>query len=140
MKRIPLVVALFSLSITLPIYAYQFEVEVGYTDSETDYDSNFWPDEDSDSVDVGGTYYFSDVETNKGPLSVVAFLNRTSNISAFYADGETKVDASQLIFSGPTVFGGLGGYGTPTLGSNFLIPVIKIFYPASNIYSALNSE
>ena len=126
MKKIPLVVALFFPVISLPVFAYQFEVEVGYTDSETDYDSSFWPDEDSDSVDVGGTYYFSDVETNKGPLSVAAFLSRVSNISAFYTDGETEVDASQLIFSGPTIFGGLGGYGTPTLGSNFLIPEYEI--------------
>ena len=127
MKKIPLVVALFSTVVTFPVYAYQFEVEVGYSDSETDYDSGFWPDEDSDSVDVGGTYYFSDVKTNKGPLSVAAFLSRASNISAFYADGETEVDASQLIFSGPiSIFGPVGGYGSPISGSTFLIPKYEI--------------
>ena len=129
MKKIPLVVALYTSVIALPVYAYQFELEVGYTDSETDYDSNFWPDEDSDSVDVRGTYYFNDVEINKGPLSVAAFLNRASNVSVFYADGETEVDASQLVFSGPTIFGGtggIGGYGAPILGSTFLIPKYEI--------------
>ena len=126
MKKIPLVVALFSSVVTFPVYAYQFEVEVGYTDSETDYDSSFWPDEDSDSVDVAGTYYFSDVETNKGPLSVAAFLSRASNVSVFYADGETEVDASRLTFSGPTIFGGIGGYGAPILGSTFFIPKYEI--------------
>lgn len=127
MKKIPLVVALLSFVVTFPVYAYQFEVEVGYTDSETDYDSNFWPDEDSDSVDVGGTYYFSDVKTNKGPLSVAAFLSRASNISTFYADGETEVDASQLIFSGPiSIFGPIGGYGSPISGSTYLIPKYEI--------------
>jgi len=122
MKKIPLVVALLSSAVTFPVYAYQFEVEVGYTDSETDYDSNFGPDEDSDSVDVGGTYYFSDVETNKGPLSVAAFLSRASNVSAFYADGETEVGATQITFSG-----GRGSYyGAPSLGATYLLPKYDI--------------
>ena len=125
-KRIPLVVVLLSSAVTFPVYAYQFEVEVGYTDSETDYDSSFWPEEDSDSVDVGGTYYFSDVETNNGPLSVAAFLSRASNISAFYSDGETEVDATQITFSGPAPIGGIFGYGVPISGFTYAIPKYEI--------------
>ena len=93
MKKIPLVVALFSSVITLPVYAYQFEVEVGYTDSETDYDGNTFPDVDSDNVAVLGAYYFSDVKIDKGPLSVAAFMNRASSINALYSEGEIEIES-----------------------------------------------
>lgn len=121
-----LVVALLSSVVTFPAHAYQFEVEVGYTDSETDYDSNFWPDEDSDSVSISGTYFFTDVETNKGPLSVAAFLDRASSISVFYSDGETEVDAQQLTFSGPAPVGPVSSYGSPVSGFTYLVPKYEI--------------
>ncbi|MDX2348875.1 MAG: porin [Porticoccus sp.] len=125
MKKTPLVVALLSSAVAFPVHAYQFEVEIGYTDSETDNDSNFWPDEDSDSVDVGGIYYFSDVETNKGPLSVAAFMSRTSNISAFYSDGETEVDAQDITVSGSSSF--FAAYGASLLGAfSVVIPEYEI--------------
>lgn len=115
-KRTSLVVALFSTTfLALPAFAYQFEIEAEYSDSETDYDGSYSPDMDEDSVSISGTYYFHDVKTDKGPLSVAAFLDRASSISAFYSDGETEIDGTQISFSGPAPMGGLfsyGGYGS----------------------------
>lgn len=124
-KRIPLAVALLSTTLSLPVFAYQFEVEAEYSDSETDYDGSFSPDMDEDSISINGTYYFSDVETNKGPLSVAAFLGRASNISAFYSDGETDIDGAEISFSGPAPMGGLAPYGS-TIGFTFTIPEYEI--------------
>lgn len=106
MKKIPLVVALYTSVIALPVYAYQFEVEVGYTDSETDYDGNVIgaSDTESDSGYVSGTYYFRDVETNNGPLSVASYLSRVSSISVLVSDGEMDVDSQRIERTG-IIFG-----------------------------------
>jgi hypothetical protein len=119
--RIPLAVALLSTTLSLPVFAYQFEVDAEYTDSETNFDNSFSPDIDEDSTSFSATYYFSDVETNKGPLSVAAFLNRASSISAFYSDGEAEVDRTEISFSGPAPMGGISSYGF-TSGPTFFIP------------------
>jgi hypothetical protein len=123
---IPLVVALFSSVLILPAYAYQFEIEADYSDSETDFDGSSSPDIDADSISISGTYYFNNVETNKGPLNVASFLSRTSNISAFYSDGETEIDATQVTFTGPAPIGGIYGYGAPILGFTYSIPKYEI--------------
>lgn len=127
-KRIPLSIALLSIVTSLPVYAYQFEIEAEYSDSETDFDSSFSPDMDEDSTSFSGTYYFSDVETNKGPLSVAAFISRSSNISVFYSDGETEVDATRITFSGPapSLFGSISSYGGSILDSTFVTPKYEI--------------
>ena len=128
MKKTPLVVALLSFSIALPVYAYQFEVEAEYTDSETNFDSSFSPDKDEDSTSFSGAYYFTDVETNRGPLSVAAFMSRSSNISALYSDGEVEVDRTQITFSGPapSLFGSISSYGAPILDATFVTPKYEI--------------
>ena len=127
-KKNSLVIALFSTTfLTLPAFAYQFEVEAEYSDSETDYDSGFDPDMDEDSISISGTYYFHDVETNKGPLSVAAFLDRASSISAFYSDGETDIDGTEISFSGPAPMGGLFSYGYgSTIDFTFVSPDYEI--------------
>lgn len=125
-KRIPLYIALLSIVTSLPVYSYQFEIEAEYSDSETDYDGSFSPDIDEDSVSISGTYYFHDVKTDKGPLSVAAFLDRASSLSAFYSDGETDIDGTEISFSGPTFMGApILGYGMIS-GFTLTIPDYEI--------------
>ena len=37
---------------------------------------------------IGGSYYFNDVDTSKGPLAEAAFLDKSSYVGAGYSQGE----------------------------------------------------
>jgi len=47
---------------------------------------------DVSSLSVGGTYYFDEVDDDKGPHGEAAFIDRESSLSLSYTDGETDSD------------------------------------------------
>ena len=80
MKKLGLATALL-LAMT-GAQAYQFEVQgqSEYIDT-TENDKDF-------TGGLQGTYYFTNVDSSKGPLAEAAFLNQASNISVAYNYGE----------------------------------------------------
>lgn len=76
MKKLAIAAAIAASIVAVQANAYQ--AEVGATVGMVDPDNG-----DSDtSFGVDGTYYFSPVQANKGPLNEAAFLEHASNINA----------------------------------------------------------
>ncbi|MEJ2444251.1 MAG: putative porin [Exilibacterium sp.] len=105
MKQVVLatVIALLTASVS---YAetYQVELEGGYTSIESDFD-DIDLEPDGDGWELGATYYFSPVNTDKGPLAEAAFLDRASEVSIGYSDSEVdllggKLETDAYLFGG----------------------------------------
>jgi hypothetical protein len=47
---------------------------------------------DTESIDLGFVANFTEVDTSKGPLAEAGFLDRASNFSIAYSDGEIDTD------------------------------------------------
>jgi hypothetical protein len=95
------------LGFTAGAQAYQGEVEVGYSDGEIE-------SVDIESYDISGAYYFSEVDTSKGPLAEAAFLDRASGLMLSFSDGEIDdldVDTESQGIALHLV-GGSGWYGS----------------------------
>lgn len=99
MKKLPLFIALLSG----PAMAdYQLELEVGVRHSEVEeryfpYFDNFR--EGYETFIGGGTYYFSPVSTETGPLSDAAFVARASGVS-FRATSAEPMESEQVSMGG----------------------------------------
>jgi len=74
---------------------YRWELDAGYARGSYDYDfrnipnqGNSGDSQDTDIVNVGGTYFLETVDTSKGPLGEAAFLDHASSVSLGFADGD----------------------------------------------------
>lgn len=75
--------ALIATSLSPFVNAYQFEASAGYADY---YDGTVT------ETQLRGTYYFSRVVNNAGPLAEAAFLGRNSSINLAYSDFDSDFD------------------------------------------------
>ncbi len=69
--------------------SYQTELRLGYTDAEgeasnVDTNTTLWL--------YGSTFYLNKVESTDGPLYEAAFMQRRSNVGAYYLSSEIDVD------------------------------------------------
>ena len=85
MKKFVIASAILSaLAVTGTANAYQAEIGA----------SGSWIDPDNGSADgqygVNGTYYFKPVQTRNSPLAEAAFLDRASNVDAFYSYNQVE--------------------------------------------------
>ncbi len=124
MKKLSLATALITSLFAMGANAYQYEVNVGYenTDIEDLGDLDTWS--------ASGKYYLNAVQTKSSPLAEAAFLNRGSNIGLGYVnasgDGDEDIDVygvsgeffipnSQFYFSGSLNQVDLGGEDNTSL-------------------------
>jgi hypothetical protein len=75
---------------------YRWELGAGYAAGNFDYKTKNSPlnindDNDTDVIDLSGTYYLENVDTSKGPLGEAAFLDHASNITLAFTDGELDI-------------------------------------------------
>ena len=118
MKKLSLATALITSLFAMGANAYQYEVNVGYenTDIEDLGDLDTWS--------ASGKYYLNAIQTKSSPLAEAAFLSRGSNIGLGYVnasgDGDEDIDVygvsgeffipnSQFYFSGSLNQVDLGG-------------------------------
>lgn len=83
-----------ALFAALPAHA-EFRWELGASYLTGDIDDNEL-DADIDVAGVNGSWYFSSVDTSKGPLSEAAFLDRASSIDINANDGEIDFDIDDI--------------------------------------------
>lgn len=73
---------------------YRYEVSAGLSDGDVEVGGLSG---DTESFDLGFTTNFSQVDTSKGPLAEAEFLDRASNITIGYSDGELEnIDTDDL--------------------------------------------
>ncbi len=98
---------------------YRFELDAGYStfSEEVDYDSGYYDDYDvdTDTLALGGAFYFSPVSTASGPLDEAEFLSKASGIALAYSkaevdtenedsvDGDSKILGGHFVIPGPNL-------------------------------------
>lgn len=86
MLRKMLLASGIALAVTSAAHAdYQVEVRGGYLTGDIESGS---ADADFDSFMLQGTFYFTPVDTSKGPLAEASFIDRASDITVNFQDGE----------------------------------------------------
>ncbi len=91
------IAAALALAFALPAHAeFRWELGANYFAGDVD-DNNL--DADLDVAGVDGSWFFSSVNTDKGPLSEAAFLDRASRVDVLFRDGELDTDFGDLDFS-----------------------------------------
>ena len=78
-------------------YAYQAEIEGNYTMGSLEFEEgpNTW-DVDSDNLMLKGSWFFKDVDTEKGPLAEVAFLDKVGSASLMINRGTIENDGFKM--------------------------------------------
>jgi hypothetical protein len=82
---------------------YRWEINADYTYGE--WSANGIDDTETDEFTVGGSFYFSPVDTTKGPRGEAAFLDHASDITLSYTYGEVDdngidIDSDSYLISG----------------------------------------
>ena len=82
---------------------YRWELNADYTRGE--WSANGIDDTETDEFTVGGSFYFSPVDTTRGPRGEAAFLDKASDITLSYTYGEVDdngidVDSDSYLISG----------------------------------------
>jgi len=72
---------------------FDYEVRAGYQDATSDFSSttqigNTRGSSDTDSFNLGGSWYFAGLSDDEGPRSRAAFLSRASSLSLAYAQSD----------------------------------------------------
>lgn len=127
-------IALVSLLLSASANAYQFSLGASYSEDAVDFDSNVVRnDRDIINFDIGGAYYFGNVDDSSGPRAEAAFLARQSSIFASYTDGEldfgrNSQDLQGFSLGGRHHFGDSGwlaggGYGQSATETNLGIDI-----------------
>lgn len=76
--------------------SYQIEAGFGYNDVSFEQGSS---DADADGISIGGTFYFTEVDNTKGPLSEAAFIQHASDVSVTHASldiDDSDVESTDL--------------------------------------------
>lgn len=116
MKKLTISTALLAaLAVTGTAQAYQFEANAGYAHSKADD-----VDVKSNAFAIGGSYYLAPVDVKNYPLAEAAFMNRASNLNAFY--GYSKTEAANVD----------GKLNTGVVGIEYYIPNSD-FYLSGNV-------
>ncbi len=85
------------LAVALPAHAeFRWELGAGYQSGEVEAGAS---DADIDIANIDGSWFFSSVNTEKGPLSEAAFLDRASRVDLNFQDGELDGDAGDADIS-----------------------------------------
>lgn len=90
MKKIILALGLFASASSA--FAYDFQIDGGYTYLDHDYDRI----DSNNQVDLKGTYYFNTVETKNVPLQEAAFFGHSSNVYVRYAYNNLETKNSYI--------------------------------------------
>ncbi|WNO09461.1 hypothetical protein [Teredinibacter sp. KSP-S5-2] len=86
-------IAFISLIIPASSWAYQFEGSLGYTESETTYDSYFLEYKRETRQYLSSlSYYFSPLHANQYPLDKLAFSQHASSLSIYQMREETEYE------------------------------------------------
>jgi hypothetical protein len=86
-----------ALAVALPAHAeFRWELGAGYLSGDVEGDEI---DADIDVANINGSWFFSSVNTEKGPLSEAAFLDRASRVDVLFEDGELDGDAGDADIS-----------------------------------------
>ena len=88
----------FALVMTVPAHAeFRWEVGADYLTGDLDNDSI---DADIDVIGINGSWFFSPVDTARGPLAEAAFLDRASRVDVDINDGELDFDVDDADITG----------------------------------------
>lgn len=89
LKLLPTIIAAGSFFTASLAFANSYRAEISAIYGETDYDGL---SSDVYDIQIGGTYYFSAVDTTNRPLAESAFLQKASNIyiDGYYENDEQK--------------------------------------------------
>lgn len=83
-----------ALAFALPAHAeFSWELGASYLSGDTDDDV---VDADLDVTSIDGSWFFSSVNTDKGPLAEAAFLERASRVDLNYQDGDLDGDTADV--------------------------------------------
>ncbi len=92
MNKVTAIAAGLTLAVAIPAHAeFRWELGANYLTGEVE-DNVI--DADIDVASVEGSWFFSSVNTDKGPLAEAAFLDRASRVDVLFQDGELDGDGA----------------------------------------------